>query len=104
VRDQSGITRRQSRITSHRLAIPRGVRKSVDKDTVAKYMPKPARRPQRPPSQTWKTFLHNQRAGTIAIDSLTVPTVTFNVLHVFFVLSLEIVVDLDGRSPHEQAR
>jgi hypothetical protein len=28
-------------------------------------------------------------AGTIAIDFLTVPTVTFNVLYVFFVLSLE---------------
>jgi transposase InsO family protein len=28
-------------------------------------------------------------AGTIAIDFLTVPTVTFNVLYVFFVLSLD---------------
>jgi hypothetical protein len=28
-------------------------------------------------------------AGTIAIDFLVVPTVTFNVLYVFFVLSLE---------------
>src|SRR5580658_10693696 len=62
---------------------------AVDKDTVAKYMPKPARRPRRPPSQTWKTFLRNHLAGTIAIDFLTVPTVTFNVLYVFFVLSLE---------------
>ncbi len=62
---------------------------AVDKDTVAKYMPKPARRPGRPPSQTWKTFLRNHLAGTIAIDFLTVPTVTFNILYVFFVLSLE---------------
>jgi putative transposase len=62
---------------------------AVDKDTVAKYMPKPAQRPRHPPSQTWKTFLHNHLAGTIAIDFLTVPTVTFNVLYVFFVLSLE---------------
>jgi putative transposase len=61
----------------------------VSKDAVAKYMPKPPRRPRRPPSQTWKTFLRNHRAGTIAIDFLTVPTVTFNVLYVFFVLSLE---------------
>ena len=31
----------------------------VSKDTVAKYMPKPPKRPLRPPSQTWKTFLRN---------------------------------------------
>ena len=62
---------------------------AVDKETVAKYMPKPAQRPRNPPSQTWKTFLRNHLAGTIAIDFLTVPTVTFNVLYVFFVLSLE---------------
>jgi putative transposase len=61
----------------------------VDKDTVAKYMPKPRARPRRPPSQTWKTFLRNHLGGTIAIDFLTVPTVTFNILYVFFVLSLE---------------
>ena len=51
----------------------------VDKDTVAKYMPKPAGRPRRPPSQTWKTFLRNHLVGTIAIDFLTVPTVTFDI-------------------------
>jgi putative transposase len=62
---------------------------SVDKDTVAKYMPRPTRPPRRPPSQTWKTFLRNPLAGTIAIDFLTVPTVTFNIVDVFFVLSLE---------------
>jgi hypothetical protein len=62
---------------------------SVDKDTVAKYMPRPTRPPRRPPSQTWKTFLRNHLAGTIAIDFLTVPTVTFNIVYVFFVLSLE---------------
>jgi putative transposase len=52
-------------------------------------MPKPPARPPRPPSQTWKTFLRNHLAGTIAIDFLTVPTVTFGILYVFFVLSLE---------------
>jgi hypothetical protein len=62
---------------------------AVDKDTVAKYMPRPTRSPRRPPSQTWKTFLRNHLAGTIAIDFLTVPTVTFNIVYVFFVLSLE---------------
>ncbi len=62
---------------------------AVDKDTVANYMPKPAQRPRHPPSQTWKAFLRNHLSGTIAIDFLMVPTVTFNVLYVFFVLSLE---------------
>ena len=62
---------------------------AVDKDTVAKYLPKPAPRPHRPPSQTWKIFLRNHLAGTIAIDFLSVPTVTFHVLYVFFVLSLD---------------
>jgi transposase InsO family protein len=60
----------------------------VSKDTVAKYMPKSAGRPRRPPSQTWKTFVGNHLAGTIAIDFLTVPTVTFGILYVFLVLSL----------------
>jgi hypothetical protein len=60
----------------------------VDKDRVAKYMPKRTPRPGRP-SQTWGTFVRNHRVGTIAVDLLTVPTVTFNVLYVFFVLSLE---------------
>jgi hypothetical protein len=38
---------------------------------------------------TWRTFLRTHLAGTIAIDFLTLPTVTFKVLYVFFVLSLE---------------
>src|SRR6185369_10594450 len=61
---------------------------SVDKNTVAKYMPKQGSRPPRP-SQTWGTFIRNHLSGTLAIDFFTVPTVTFNVLFVFVVLSLE---------------
>ena len=61
----------------------------VSKDTVAKYMPKRPGAPRRPPSTTWRTFLRTHLAGTIAIDFLTVRTVTFNVLYVFFVLSLD---------------
>ena len=52
-------------------------------------MPKPQEQPRRPPSQTWATFVRNHTAGTIAIDFFTVPSVTFGVLYVFFVLSLE---------------
>jgi len=61
----------------------------VDKDTVARYMPKPSRRPGRPPSTTWQTFVRAHLPGTIAIDFPVVPTVTFRLLYVFFVLSLE---------------
>ena len=61
----------------------------VSKDTVARYMPTRPRRPGRPPSTTWGTFLRLHLAGTLAVDFLTVPTVTFDVLYVFFVLSLE---------------
>jgi putative transposase len=60
----------------------------VDKNTVARYMPKPGDRPRRP-SQTWMTFIRNHLGGTLAIDFFTVPTVTFDVLYVFVVLSLE---------------
>jgi putative transposase len=60
----------------------------VDKNTVAKYMPKSCRRPPRP-LQTWTTFIRNHLAGTIAVDFFTVPTVTFDILYVFVVLSLE---------------
>ena len=57
--------------------------------TVAKYMPRLAGCPGGPPSTTWGTFVRMHLAGTIAVDFLTVPTVTFDVLYVFFVLSLE---------------
>jgi transposase InsO family protein len=60
----------------------------VDKNTVAKYMPKSGGPPRRP-SQTWGTFIRNHLVGTIAIDFFTVPTVTFDILYVFVVLSLE---------------
>jgi transposase InsO family protein len=56
---------------------------------VAKYMPGPAKRPDRPPSTTWGTFVRLHLAGAIAIDFLTVPTATFRTLYVFVVLSLE---------------
>jgi hypothetical protein len=60
----------------------------VDKNTVAKYMPKEGSRPRRA-SQPWATFVRNHLAGTLAIDFFTVPTVTFDILYVFVVLSLE---------------
>jgi hypothetical protein len=41
---------------------------------------------RRPPTQTWKTFLHNHVGQLVSIDFFTVPTVTMRVLFVFIVL------------------
>jgi putative transposase len=41
---------------------------------------------RRPPTQTWKTFLHNHLGQLVATDFFTVPTVTMRVLFVFIVL------------------
>jgi putative transposase len=44
--------------------------------------------PRRPTSgQSWATFLKNHRHGIAAMDFFTVPTATFRVLHVLFVIS-----------------
>jgi putative transposase len=40
----------------------------------------------RPPSQTWKTFLHNHLGQMVSIDFFTVPTITMRVLFAFIVL------------------
>jgi transposase InsO family protein len=40
------------------------------------------RSPARPPSQTWRTFVHNHAHAIWACDLFTVPTVTFRTLYV----------------------
>jgi putative transposase len=44
------------------------------------------RRPRRPPSQTWRTFLTNHVTALASVDFFTVPTVTGRLLFVFVVL------------------
>ena len=56
----------------------------VAESTVAKYMVK-ARDPKR--QQTWRTFLRNHLDVSAGCDFFTVPTLTFNLLYVFVVLS-----------------
>ena len=58
---------------------------SVSQSTVAKYM----RRHQRPPSQTWRTFLTNHASQIMAVDFFVVPTVTFKMLFVLVILAHE---------------
>jgi transposase InsO family protein len=54
----------------------------VAQSTVAKYMAKL----RRPPSQGWKTFLHNRAAGIASLDLFVVPTVSFKLLYGLVIL------------------
>ena len=54
----------------------------VAQSTVSKYMA----RGDRPPSQSWKTFLRNHADAIAAIDMVVVPTVSFDRLFAFLVL------------------
>ena len=56
---------------------------AVSQSTVAKDM---ARR-QRPPSQTWRTFLANHIGQVMAADFFVVPTVTYRLLFVLVILA-----------------
>jgi putative transposase len=51
--------------------------------TVAKYI----ERPRKPPSQTWRTFLHTHLKQLVSTDFFVVPTVNFRILFVFVVLA-----------------
>ena len=44
-------------------------------------------RASKPPSQSWRTFFGNHASDIVACDFFTVPTATFRVLFVFFLLS-----------------
>ena len=54
----------------------------VSQSTVAKYMS----RTRRPPSQSWRTFLHNHAEAIAAIDLFAVPTITLRMVFGFVVL------------------
>ncbi len=54
----------------------------VGQTTVAKYMV----RGRRPPSQGWRTFLHNHANAIAAIDMFVVPTISFRLLYGLLIL------------------
>lgn len=56
---------------------------SVSQATVAKYMP----RRDKPPSQSWRTFLANHAGQIMAADFFVVPTVTYRLLFVLVILA-----------------
>jgi transposase InsO family protein len=57
----------------------------IGETSVSKYMV----RRRRPPSQTWKTFLENHVKSMVSVDFFAVPTIRFQILHVFLVLAHE---------------
>jgi transposase InsO family protein len=57
---------------------------NISQRTVGRLMPRRAK----PPSQTWRTFLHNHLADLVSVDFFVVPTVTFPVLLYVFVVLL----------------
>ena len=57
----------------------------ISQATVSNYMV----RNQKPPSQSWRTFLSNHLSDLVSIEFFIVPTATFRILYVFFVLSHE---------------
>jgi putative transposase len=56
---------------------------AVSERTVSRLL----RRPRRPPSQTWRTFLTNHVATLVSMDFFTVPTLTGRVLFVLVLLA-----------------
>jgi hypothetical protein len=65
----------------------------IAQSSVAKYMVK--RRP--PPSQGWRTFLHNHAPDIAAMDVFVVPTIGFDLLYAFVIVRL-------GRRPRLDQR
>jgi putative transposase len=59
----------------------------ISEITVSRCMPK--RPPPAGSRQRWSAFLRNHLHETLAVDFAVVPTATFGILYVFFVLSLD---------------
>jgi transposase InsO family protein len=58
---------------------------SVAQSSVAKYMVKR----RGPPSQGWRTFLHNHAPDVTAMDLFVVPTIGFELLYAFMIVRLD---------------
>ena len=56
----------------------------VGQTTVAKYMATK----RRPPSQGWKSFLHNHADAIASVDMFVVPTISFRLLYGFLIVRL----------------
>lgn len=54
--------------------------------TIAKYVPEIRKPPSEKARQSWKTFLANHAQDIWAMDFMTVPTLTFKILHVLAII------------------
>ncbi len=57
----------------------------VSESTISRWMKRAPRSPE--PAKRWLAFLRNHREAIAAMDFFTVPTLTFNVLYCFFIIS-----------------
>jgi hypothetical protein len=57
----------------------------VSESTISRGMRRAPRHPD--PGKRWLAFLRNHREAIAAMDFFTVPTLTFNVLYCFFIIS-----------------
>src|SRR5713101_8879307 len=57
----------------------------VSERTISRWMKRAPRDPR--PAKRWRAFLENHRDAIAAMDFFTVPTITFDVLYCFFVIS-----------------
>jgi len=57
----------------------------ISERTVSRWMKRAPRDSE--PAKRWLTFLRNHREAIAAMDFFTVPTITFGLLHSFFVIS-----------------
>ena len=57
----------------------------VSERTISRWMKRAPRDPR--PAKRWRAFLENHREAIAAMDFFTVPTITFDVLYCFFVIS-----------------
>lgn len=81
IRKMSLANRLWGAIRIHEELLKLGI--EISQATVAKHMV----RHQKPPSQTWPTFLNNHLKDPVSVDFFVVPTVTFRVLFVCVVLA-----------------
>jgi transposase InsO family protein len=57
----------------------------ISERTVLRWMRKAPRSPE--PARRWTAFLNNHREAIAAMDLFTIPTLTFGILHCFFVIA-----------------
>ncbi|WP_153730411.1 integrase core domain-containing protein [Sporosarcina obsidiansis] len=63
-----------------------GIDKPPAPNTISKYLPSTRKPPSEKQIQSWKTFLQNHQEEIWATDFFTIPTITFNVLHVLVII------------------